>query len=109
MKKRLAELEAQASAAVEVISNCTSFSVGPTSERMISPCFNLLCNNKVSKSMKALEAELADLKKRLQEAEVELRKRHKEAEEAKVGLCLCSCVAASVCCRLDVMVSVHVQ
>ena len=86
MKKRLAELEAQASAAAEVISKHTRPSASSAlCEHMMTPCYMMA--KQVSKAMKALETELATLKKRLQEAEDELRKKQKEAEEAKVGPC----------------------
>ena len=50
--------------------------------------------------MKALEAELAELKKRLRETEDELRRKQKDAEDAKVGSChtcaLCGTWCASI-------------
>lgn len=45
--------------------------------------------------MKALETELADLKKRLREAEDELRKKQKDAEKAKVGVMVHMCCGAN--------------
>ena len=87
MKRRIAELEAQASAAAEVISIYNPFVVNTTCKRENFPMQNLLCNMQVSNSMKSLQAELAELKKRLEGAEHDLRTKHQEVEDLKVGPC----------------------